>query len=57
MTWLPLAFIAPLLFAIYQAPSKLLPKGASIYLVNVYYFVLEKFYPEYLPTAYAKRGS
>lgn len=36
MTWLPLAFIAPLLFAIYQALSKLLPKGTSVYLVNAY---------------------
>src|SRR5947209_14046553 len=36
MTWLPLAFIAPLLFAVYQALSKLLPKGTSIYLVNAY---------------------
>lgn len=36
MSWLPLAFIAPLLFAIYQALSKLLPKGTSIYLVNAY---------------------
>ncbi len=36
MTWLPLAFIAPLLFAVYQALSKLLPKGTSVYLVNAY---------------------
>lgn len=36
MNWLPLAFIAPLLLAVYQALSKLLPKGTSIYLVNAY---------------------
>lgn len=36
MSWLPLAFIAPLLLAVYQALSKLLPKGTSIYLVNAY---------------------
>lgn len=36
MNWLPLAFIAPLFFATYQALSKLLPKGTSVYLVNAY---------------------
>jgi drug/metabolite transporter (DMT)-like permease len=36
MNWLPLAFIAPMLFAAYQALSKLLPKGTSVYLVNAY---------------------
>ncbi|MCA9327795.1 EamA family transporter [Candidatus Saccharibacteria bacterium] len=36
MQWLPIAFIAPLLFALYQALSKILPKGTSSYLVNAY---------------------
>lgn len=36
MNWLPLAFVAPLFFAVYQSLSKLLPKDTSIYLVNAY---------------------
>ncbi|MBL8121687.1 hypothetical protein JNM87_02985 [Candidatus Saccharibacteria bacterium] len=36
MNWLPLAFIAPLLFAVFQALSKIMPKGTSPYLVNAY---------------------
>jgi drug/metabolite transporter (DMT)-like permease len=36
MTWLPLAFLTPVLFVVYQALSKLLPKGTSVYLVNAY---------------------
>ena len=36
MSWLSLAFLTPILFAAYQALSKLLPKGTSVYLVNAY---------------------
>lgn len=36
MNWLPLAIFTPLLFAVYQAISKILPKGAPIFLVNAY---------------------
>jgi drug/metabolite transporter (DMT)-like permease len=36
MNWQPLAFSVPLLFVLYQALSKTLPKGISIFLVNAY---------------------
>ena len=34
--WKLLAIIAPIFFVIYQAISKLLPKGTSIFLINAY---------------------
>ena len=36
MNWQPLAFSVPILFVLYQALSKTLPKGISIFLVNAY---------------------
>src|SRR5579871_5311453 len=36
MNWLPLAFLVPAAFATFQALSKILPKGTSVYLVNAY---------------------
>ncbi len=36
LDWKTLAIIAPIFFVIYQALSKLLPKGTSVFLVNAY---------------------
>jgi drug/metabolite transporter (DMT)-like permease len=36
MDWKPLALSVPLLFVVFQALSKTLPKGTSIFLVNAY---------------------
>lgn len=36
MDWKPLALSVPLLFVIFQALSKTLPKGVSVFLVNAY---------------------
>lgn len=36
MNWQPLALSVPLLFVLYQALSKTLPKGVPLFLVNAY---------------------
>jgi drug/metabolite transporter (DMT)-like permease len=36
MTWQALAVTVPLFFVAYQALSKLLPKGTSVFLINAY---------------------
>lgn len=40
MDWKPLAILTPLLFVLYQAISKTLPQGISIFLINTYAFLI-----------------